>query len=56
MKILIDDARPQRVEHALAVFPLLGVTTNPLCYTIAFLPLADVFAGSADKFVNPLFY
>lgn len=29
MKILIDDARPQRVEHALAVFPLLGVTTNP---------------------------
>ena len=21
--------RPQRVEHALAVFPLLGVTTNP---------------------------
>ena len=29
MKILIDDARPRRVERALAVFPLLGVTTNP---------------------------
>ena len=29
MKILIDDARPQRVERALAAFPLLGVTTNP---------------------------